>query len=147
MQGYWDDPERTRDVIDAAGWMHTGDLGVIDAEGYCNITGRLKDMLIRGGENIYPREIEEFLYRHPKIQAAQVFGVPDPDMARRFAPGSNSSPERSRHGTGNPRVLQRADRPTQDSPLRAVRQRVSADRHRQGTEVHDAGADVRGAEH
>src|SRR3954468_9272945 len=78
MKDYWDDPERTRDVIDDAGWMHTGDLGVIDAEGYCNITGRLKDMLIRGGENIYPREIEEFLYRHPKIQAAQVFGVPDP---------------------------------------------------------------------
>ena len=78
MQGYWEDPERTRDVIDAAGWMHTGDLGILDAEGYCNITGRLKDMLIRGGENIYPREVEEFLYRHPKIQAAQVFGVPDP---------------------------------------------------------------------
>jgi fatty-acyl-CoA synthase len=78
MKGYWNDTERTRDAIDDAGWMHTGDLGVIDAEGYCNITGRLKDMLIRGGENIYPREIEEFLYRHPKIQAAQVFGVPDP---------------------------------------------------------------------
>jgi len=78
MQGYWEDRERTQDVIDAAGWMHTGDLGIIDAHGYCNITGRLKDMLIRGGENIYPREIEEFLYRHPKIQSAQVFGVPDP---------------------------------------------------------------------
>jgi fatty-acyl-CoA synthase len=78
MKGYWDDPERTHDVIDDAGWMHTGDLGVIDAQGYCNITGRLKDMLIRGGENIYPREIEEFLYCHPRIQAVQVFGVPDP---------------------------------------------------------------------
>jgi fatty-acyl-CoA synthase len=77
MKGYWDDPVRTREVIDDAGWMHTGDLGVIDAQGYCNITGRLKDMLIRGGENIFPREIEEFLYRHPKIQAVQVFGVPD----------------------------------------------------------------------
>ncbi len=77
MKGYWSDPERTREVIDEAGWMHTGDLGVIDAQGYCNITGRLKDMLIRGGENIFPREIEEFLYRHPKIQAVQVFGVPD----------------------------------------------------------------------
>jgi len=77
MKGYWNDPERTRDVIDDAGWMHTGDLGVIDAQGYCNITGRLKDMLIRGGENIFPREVEEFLYRHPKVQAAQVFGVPD----------------------------------------------------------------------
>jgi fatty-acyl-CoA synthase len=78
MKGYWNDQERTRDVIDDSGWMHTGDLGVIDDGGYCNITGRLKDMLIRGGENIYPREIEEFLYRHPKIQVAQVFGVPDP---------------------------------------------------------------------
>jgi len=78
MKSYWEDPERTREVIDDAGWMHTGDLGVIDELGYCNITGRLKDMLIRGGENIYPREIEEFLYRHPKVQAVQVFGVPDP---------------------------------------------------------------------
>jgi fatty-acyl-CoA synthase len=78
MKCYWEDPELTREVIDDAGWMHTGDLGVIDELGFCNITGRLKDMLIRGGENIYPREIEEFLYRHPKIQAAQVFGVPDP---------------------------------------------------------------------
>jgi fatty-acyl-CoA synthase len=78
MQGYWDDPERTREAIDESGWMHTGDLASLDAEGYCTITGRLKDMLIRGGENVYPREIEEFLYRHPKVQAVQVFGVPDP---------------------------------------------------------------------
>ena len=77
MKGYWGEPEKTREVIDDAGWMHTGDLGVIDAEGYGHITGRLKDMIIRGGENIYPREIEEFLYRHPKVQAAQVCGVPD----------------------------------------------------------------------
>jgi fatty-acyl-CoA synthase len=77
MKGYWEDPQRTCEAIDAAGWMHTGDLGMIDAQGYCNITGRLKDMLIRGGENIFPREIEEFLYRHPKVQAVQVFGVPD----------------------------------------------------------------------
>ena len=61
-----------------AGWMHTGDLATIDAEGYCNIVGRIKDMVIRGGENVYPREVEEFLYRHPKIQDVQVFGVPDP---------------------------------------------------------------------
>ena len=77
MKGYWADPERTRDAIDESGWMHTGDLAVLDVDGYCNVTGRLKDMLIRGGENIYPREIEEFLYRHPKVQAVQVFGVPD----------------------------------------------------------------------
>jgi fatty-acyl-CoA synthase len=76
MQGYWDDETKTRESI-VDGWMHTGDLATLDAEGYCNIVGRLKDMLIRGGENIYPREIEEFLFRHPKIQSVQVFGVPD----------------------------------------------------------------------
>ena len=64
-----------KSIVD--GWMHTGDLATIDAEGYCNIVGRLKDMLIRGGENVYPREIEEFLFRHPKVQSVQVFGVPD----------------------------------------------------------------------
>ncbi|MDE2007919.1 MAG: AMP-binding protein, partial [Rhodospirillales bacterium] len=77
MQGYWNDPERTAEAIDAARWMHTGDLATIDAEGYCNIVGRIKDMIIRGGENVYPREIEEFLYRHAAIQDVQVFGVPD----------------------------------------------------------------------
>jgi fatty-acyl-CoA synthase len=77
MLGYWGDGERTREAIDAARWMHTGDLATIDAEGYCNIVGRIKDMVIRGGENVYPREIEEFLYRHPKIQDVQVIGVPD----------------------------------------------------------------------
>ncbi|RSM44186.1 AMP-binding protein [Amycolatopsis balhimycina DSM 5908] len=77
MLGYWNDPEKTAEVIDAARWMHTGDLGVMDADGYVNITGRIKDMVIRGGENIYPREIEEFLYTHPDIVDAQVIGVPD----------------------------------------------------------------------
>ena len=77
MLGYWNDPARTEEAIDPAGWMRTGDLGVIDDEGYCNIVGRIKDLVIRGGENIYPREIEEFLFRHPQIEAAQVFGVPD----------------------------------------------------------------------
>jgi len=77
MAGYWNDPVRTAEAIDPAGWMRTGDLGVIDAEGYGNIVGRIKDLVIRGGENIYPREIEEFLFRHPQIESAQVFGVPD----------------------------------------------------------------------
>ena len=77
MKGYWEDEEKTAEAIDAEGWMHTGDLGVIDAEGYCNIVGRVKDMVIRGGENVYPREVEEFLYRHPKVKEVQVFGVPD----------------------------------------------------------------------
>lgn len=77
MRGYWNDEEKTRDAVDAGGWMHTGDLATIDDTGYCNIVGRVKDMIIRGGENVYPREIEEFLYRHPAIQDVQVFGVPD----------------------------------------------------------------------
>lgn len=77
MLGYWDDAERTAEAIDAAGWMHTGDLATMDADGYCAITGRIKDMVIRGGENVYPREIEEFLHTHPDIADVQVVGVPD----------------------------------------------------------------------
>ncbi|WP_026239535.1 AMP-binding protein [Parafrankia discariae] len=78
MSGYWDQPERAAEVVDAARWMHTGDLAVMDDEGYVRITGRIKDMVIRGGENIYPREIEEFLHTHPDILDAQVIGMPDP---------------------------------------------------------------------
>jgi len=78
MRGYWGDEVHTREAIDAGRWMHTGDLATLDAEGYCNIVGRIKDMVIRGGENIYPREIEEFLYQHPQIADVQVFGLPDP---------------------------------------------------------------------
>ncbi len=77
MQGYWEDPDQTHDSIDAQGWMHTGDLAILDAEGFCNITGRVKDMIVRGGENVYPREIEEFLYTMPGVTQVQVFGVPD----------------------------------------------------------------------
>jgi fatty-acyl-CoA synthase len=77
MRQYWNDPEHTTEVIDEAGWMHTGDLATLDEEGYGNIVGRIKDMVIRGGENVYPREIEEFLYQHPKVQDVQVIGVPD----------------------------------------------------------------------
>jgi fatty-acyl-CoA synthase len=77
MQGYWGDPTRTQEAVDSDGWMHTGDLATLDTEGYGNIVGRIKDMVIRGGENLYPREIEEFLYRHPAIQDVQVVGVPD----------------------------------------------------------------------
>ena len=77
MRGYWNDPERTRDVIDAGGWMHTGDLAIIDEQGYCNIVGRVKDIIIRGGENVSPREIEEFLYCHPAVFDVAVVGVPD----------------------------------------------------------------------
>jgi fatty-acyl-CoA synthase len=78
MPGYWDDPEKTATTIDAAHWLHSGDIGVLDDDGYCQIVGRLKDMLIRGGENIFPREIEEYLFQHPKIEEVEVIGVPDP---------------------------------------------------------------------
>jgi fatty-acyl-CoA synthase len=77
MLGYWEDPEKTREAIDDDGWMHTGDLAEMREDGYCNIVGRIKDMVIRGGENVYPREIEEFLYTHPDIEDVQVIGVPD----------------------------------------------------------------------
>ena len=102
MKGYWEDPERTREVLDDAGWMHTGDLGVIDAQGYGNVTGRVKDMVIRGGENIYPREVEEFLYRHNKVQAVQVCGVPDVKFGEELCawiqlkPGTSSTEEEVR---------------------------------------------------
>jgi fatty-acyl-CoA synthase len=76
MLGYWGDPARTAEVVDAEGWMHTGDLGILDEEGYCSIVGRSKDMIIRGGENVYPREVEEFLYRHPKVLEVAVVGLP-----------------------------------------------------------------------
>jgi fatty-acyl-CoA synthase len=102
MLGYWNDPERTEEAIDAAGWMHTGDLATLDPAGYCRITGRIKDVIIRGGENIYPREIEEFLYRHPKIQDVQVIGVPDPKYGEevcawvRLRPGESLNVEELR---------------------------------------------------
>src|SRR4026208_1623854 len=77
MQGYWNDPDKTAEAIDDEGWMHTGDLAVMDEDGYVNIVGRIKAMGIRGGENVYPREVEEFLYTHPDIADVQVIGVPD----------------------------------------------------------------------
>jgi len=102
MQGYWNDPERTAEAIDRAGWMHTGDLATLDVEGYCNIVGRIKDMVIRGGENVYPREIEEFLYGHPKVADVQVFGLPDAKYGEelcawvRLKPGESADEEEIR---------------------------------------------------
>lgn len=96
MLGYWDEPERTAEVIDAARWMHTGDLATMDDDGYVGITGRIKDMVIRGGENISPREVEEFLHTHPDVLDAQVVGVPDPRYGEelaaclRMVPGTDS---------------------------------------------------------
>jgi fatty-acyl-CoA synthase len=102
MLGYWADPAATAAAIDAGRWMHTGDLATMDAEGYVNIVGRAKDMIIRGGENIYPREIEEFLYAHPKIRDVQVIGVPDERYGEAVMawvilhPGQKATPEELR---------------------------------------------------
>ena len=102
MLGYWAEPEKTAEAVDAAGWMHTGDLGVMDDAGYLKIVGRIKDMVIRGGENIYPREVEEFLYAHPAVEDVQVVGVPDPRYGEelcawvRTKPGSSLTDEQLR---------------------------------------------------
>jgi fatty-acyl-CoA synthase len=102
MRGYWGEPERTAEVLDEAGWMHTGDLATLDSEGFCSIVGRIKDMVIRGGENIYPREVEDYLYRHQAVQEVQVFGVPDPCYGEevcawiRLRPGATLTPEELR---------------------------------------------------
>ncbi|MSQ65122.1 MAG: AMP-binding protein [Limnohabitans sp.] len=99
MRAYWEDPQQTSGAIDEAGWMHTGDLATIDAQGYCNIVGRVKDMLIRGGENVFPREIENFLMQHPKVLDVQVFGVPDAKYGEEIAvwvilqPGQSAEPQ------------------------------------------------------
>jgi fatty-acyl-CoA synthase len=94
MLGYWNDAEKTAEAIDPAGWMRTGDLAVMDAEGYLNISGRIKDMVIRGGENVYPREIEEFLYTHPDIADVQVIGVPDAKYGEELMAWIVMKPER-----------------------------------------------------
>jgi fatty-acyl-CoA synthase len=85
MKGYYNMPEKTTEAIDAGGWLHTGDLATMNQDGYVNIVGRVKDMIIRGGENIYPAEIEAFLVRHPKVADAQVIGIPDPYMGEECA--------------------------------------------------------------
>ena len=111
MPGYWDDPARTAEAIDGAGWMHTGDLATLDAEGYCNIVGRIKDMVIRGGENIYPREIEEFLHGHPAIQDVQVIGVPDRKVRGGDLCVGDGAARRRADGRGRPRATARAGSP------------------------------------
>ncbi len=141
MRGYWDDPERTAEAIDAAGWMHTGDLATIDAEGYCNIVGRIKDMVIRGGENIYPREIEEFLYGHPDDARRAVLRRADPKFGEELCAWiilkDGAEADRGR----DPRLLRGQDRPLQDPALHPLRRRLPDDRHRQGAEVRAQGRD------
>ncbi len=143
MLGYWEQPEKTAEVL-VDGWMHTGDIAVMDADGYVQITGRIKDMVIRGGENIYPREIEEFLYTHPDVLDAQVIGVPD-DEVRRGAVrlGADARRRRAAHRRVAARVRRRPARALQDPALRARRRGVPDDGHRQGAQ----GRDARGHRH
>ena len=118
MLGYWNDAERTAEAIDRAGWMHTGDLATMDDDGYLNIVGRSKDMVIRGGENVYPREIEEFLYSHEDIADVQVVGVPDESYGEELCAWVHRA--RGRHaGRGRrPRVLPRPPGALQGAALR-----------------------------
>ncbi len=117
MHGYWGDAEKTREAIDDEGFMHTGDLAMMDAQGYVNIVGRIKDMVIRGGENLYPREIEEFLYRHPQVQDVQVVGVPDSRYGEELCAWIIAKPGPERHRGRHPRLLQRPDCPLQGAAL------------------------------
>ena len=147
MLGYWQDPDKTAEAIDADGWMHTGDLAEMREDGYCNIVGRIKDMVIRGGENIYPREIEEFLYQHPDIEDVQVIGVPDERYGEELCAWIRMRPGAEPLDAAAVRAY--ADRPAralQDPALRAGRRGVPDDRHRQDPQGADArgdGADAR----
>ncbi len=139
MLGYWNMPDRTAEAIDAARWMHTGDLAVMDNDGYLSIVGRIKDMVIRGGENVYPREIEEFLYTHPDIVDAQVVGVPD----ERYGEELMVWVRHARRGAAagcrrRPRVLHRPARALQDPAVRQDRRGVPDDRDRQDSQGRDA---------
>ena len=142
MLGYWNDDGATAAAIDAARWMHSGDLAVMNDEGYVAITGRIKDMIIRGGENIYPRESKSSCTR--KVSDVQVIGVPDHSMAKRCARGSGCVTGCRNRG-GVSRVLSRPDRHLQDPAICPVHQRIPDDRHREGSEVQDAGDDRGGA--
>ena len=138
MLGYWDDEAATARAIDAARWMHTGDLATMNADGYVSISGRIDDMIIRGGENIYPREIEEFLHTHPKITQASVIGVPDQHYGEAGVRVDRGPRRRDRHGRRGAGVLPRSDLHLQDSALRPLDVRFPDDGHGKDPEVQDA---------
>ncbi len=142
MLGYWRDEEKTREAIDADGWMHTGDLAVMREDGYCNIVGRIKDMVIRGGENVYPREVEEFLYTHPDIEDAQVIGVPDEKYGEEICAWIRMKPgRRALDADAVQGLRERQAGALQDPALRPHRRRVPDDGHRQGPQDRDARGD------
>ena len=138
MLGYWENPQATAEAIDQAGWMHTGDLATLDSDGYANIVGRIKDMVIRGGENIYPREVEEFLYQHPAVGDVQVIGVPDPAYGEQLCAWVRLREGQQATGDELARLVPGQDRHLQDPPLLEVHRPVPHDRHRQGPEIQDA---------
>ncbi len=125
MKGYYNMPEATAAAIDADGWLHSGDLGTMDEDGYYRITGRIKDMIIRGGENVYPREIEEFLYTMPGIKDVQVVGVPDAKYGEEVGAFVIRKDGAGAHRGGRAGVLPRADRPLQGPEVRLLRGRLS----------------------
>ena len=132
MRGYWNQPDKTAEAIDADGWMHTGDLARMDADGYIVIEGRIKDMVIRGGENVYPREIEEFLYTHPDIQDVQVIGVPDAKYGEELMACVILKPGAAPLDAAQPgRVLPRQAGALQDPALRGRPGELPDDRLRQ----------------
>ena len=135
MRGYYKMEEKTAEVIDDEGWLHTGDLAIMDEDGYVRITGRAKDMIIRGGENVYPREIEEFLYTHPEISDVQVYGVPDEKYGEKVAAAVQLRQGSEAHRGGSQRLLPREHRPLQGSRVRRLRRRVPDDGERQDPEV------------
>ena len=145
MIGYYNMPDKTAEAIDADGWLHTGDLALREPNGYYRITGRLRDMIIRGGENIYPREIEERLYEHPAVVEVQVVGVPGSPAGRRSA-GLGQAQERSPgDGRRAARVLPPDAGPFQSAALLEVRGQLSDDRHRKDSEIQDSRTGDRGA--
>ncbi len=141
MHGYWDDPARTVEAVDKDGWMHTGDLGVIDDEGYCNIVGRIKDMVIRGGENVYPREIEEFLYRHPENPRCAGGRPARHEIWRGALRLDHSARRRGHDGGRRARLLRGPDRPLQDPALYQIRRRLPDDSDGQDPEIPHPQAD------
>jgi acyl-CoA synthetase (AMP-forming)/AMP-acid ligase II len=140
MTGYFNDPDKTAAAIDADGWLHTGDLASMDQRGYCRIAGRLKDMIIRGGENIYPREIEQVLFEHPTVADVAVVGVPDAKWGEQVAAFVRPAPGQAPDPDELFALLPRAPRAAQDAPLLDHAGGVLAHAVGQDPEVRAAGA-------
>ena len=144
MLGYWNDEVRTREAIDSAGWMHTGDLATIDDDGYCRIVGRIKDMVIRGGENIYPREVEEYLYRPSRYSGRPGFRRARHEIRRRAVCLDRRQGRRHARRRGGPQVLSGPDLSLQSPAPHPLRREFPVNRNRQGPEVCNARGDDRG---